>query len=656
MNAANRDQKIAGNQNNSSGGYKFGVYTNNKVEFEIRNSANTPSLNRDVAGGTVLNTGQWYYLAGMSSDILDSIKTFVNGISERPFKKTGILGIASNNLTIGKEPWLSTYYFSGSFDEIRISDKVRSDGWMRTEYNNQSSPSTFYALDVTGDVSNNIPSAGICSVPITLTFGYPSGGTYSGNPYISGNIFTPPSAGTYSITYTYNGPCGPVSVTRDFIITPVPPAPAASNKEYCTNQIAYLEASSGVNIRWYSGGTLVSTANPFSTGQTTAGTYNYTVTQTVNGCESAATAVSLTIYSGITVITQPQPASICAGDNTSFSVAASGLNLTYQWQENSGSGFAGIANGGIYSGATTPTLTLTNPGITKNGSSYRCVISSSCGTSPVNSSAALLTVTTQPVAAFSYTGTPYCQTAVNPMPTFSGGGVAGTFSSTAGLVFVSTATGQVNLAASTPGSYTVTNTISAAGGCGEATANSPIEIISTLNWTGAVNNDWNNADNWTCGVVPGALYSVQIPDIANEPLINSGVTAEIMNITIENGSSLTLASGTIMIYGSVTSNSGFDASDGTVEFVGPAAQSVGNNIFTGNTIKNLTVNNNAGVTLQGQLNVSGIVLVQNGNLVSDGNLTLVSDVTQTALIDGSGVGSVTGNVTMQRYLPDRFRV
>ena len=119
MDTRNRDQKIAGNQNDASGGYKFGIYSNNKVEFEIRNSANTPSLNRDVAGGTVLNTGQWYYLAGISSDVLDSIKTFVNGIPERPFKKTGILGTASDFLTIGKEPFLSDYYFDGSFDELQ---------------------------------------------------------------------------------------------------------------------------------------------------------------------------------------------------------------------------------------------------------------------------------------------------------------------------------------------------------------------------------------------------------------------------------------------------------------------------------------------------------------------------------------------------------
>ncbi len=81
-----------------------------------------------------------------------------------------------------------------------------------------------------------------------------------------------------------------------------------------------------------------------------------------------------------------------------------------------------------------------------------------------------------PVATFSYAGTPYCQNAANPSPTFSGGGVAGTFSSTAGLVFVSTATGQVDLSASTPGTYTVTNTIATSGGCAAVTATSSITI------------------------------------------------------------------------------------------------------------------------------------------------------------------------------------
>ena len=43
------DQKIAGNQDGTAGGYKLGVFTNNKVEFEVRSAANAAYLNRGVA-------------------------------------------------------------------------------------------------------------------------------------------------------------------------------------------------------------------------------------------------------------------------------------------------------------------------------------------------------------------------------------------------------------------------------------------------------------------------------------------------------------------------------------------------------------------------------------------------------------------------------
>ena len=649
MATGGRDQKIAGNQNNSSGGYKFGIYTNNKVEFEIRNSANTPSLNRDVAGGTVLNTGQWYYLAGMSSDVLDSIKTFVNGIPERPFKKTGTLGIASNDVTISKEPFAASFYFAGRFDELRISDRVRSDGWLRTEYNNQSSPSAFYSVGSAVSLTS-LPSASICDGPITLPDAYPAGGTYSGNSYITGNIFTPPSPGTYSIVYTYVGPCGPVSIAKEIIITPVPPAPVAPNQSYCTGQIANLTATSGENIQWYSGGLLVSTANPYSTGITTPGTYNYTVKQSVNGCESAPASVSLTISAGTTIVTQPQPVSICTTGSGSFTIVATGYNLNYQWQEAG----VNISNGGIYSGANTPTLTITNPGIAKNGLSYRCIITTTCGTSPVNSTGAVLTVTTAPVATFSYAGSPYCQTGTNPTPTFSGGGVAGTFSSTAGLVFVSTATGQVNLASSTPGTYTVTNSIAAAGGCGIITATSPITIIPDGVWTGVVNSDWNVAGNWSCLALPTVTSSVQIPNVVNKPTLGAGAVANVKDLTIDAGSSLTISGNTIKIAGAILNNGTFTVTSGTVELNGTLAQSVPANVFAANTVRNLIINNSAGVSLGGPLDVTGILTTTNGELATGGYLTLISDATGTALISGSGAGSVTGDVTMQRYLTSGY--
>jgi prepilin-type N-terminal cleavage/methylation domain-containing protein len=40
----------------------------------------------------------------------------------------------------------TTFHFAGSIDEVRVSKTVRSADWIATEYNNQSSPGTFYTV------------------------------------------------------------------------------------------------------------------------------------------------------------------------------------------------------------------------------------------------------------------------------------------------------------------------------------------------------------------------------------------------------------------------------------------------------------------------------------------------------------------------------
>ena len=117
---------------------------------------------------------------------------------------------------------------------------------------------------------------------------------------------------------------------------------------------------------------------------------------------------------------------------------------------------------------------------------------------------------------------------------------------------------------------------------------------------------------------------------------------------------MTVTGNTIRISGNVTNNGIFTATAGTIEYNGTTAQLIGNTVFAGDAIKDLIINNPAGVTLQGPLNVTGIVTTQNGIFSSGGNLTLVSTAAQSALIAGSGTGSVTGNVTMQRYLPSGY--
>ena len=88
--------------------------------------------------------------------------------------------------------------------------------------------------------------------------------------------------------------------------------------------------------------------------------------------------------SGVLITSQPQSTTVIEGLNTVLSVSASGSNLTYQWQENDGSGWATLI------GETRATLTIQNADSSKNGYKYRCIVSD--GTSSVTSDEAVLTV------------------------------------------------------------------------------------------------------------------------------------------------------------------------------------------------------------------------------------------------------------------------
>ncbi|WP_188771326.1 beta strand repeat-containing protein, partial [Emticicia aquatilis] len=94
-----------------------------------------------------------------------------------------------------------------------------------------------------------------------------------------------------------------------------------------------------------------------------------------------------------TVSTNPSNRTICNGNNTTFSVTASNATA-YQWQVDIGSGFTDISNTGVYSNATTSTLTITGATSAMNGYVYRCVVINGTSTCSTNSNTATLTVST----------------------------------------------------------------------------------------------------------------------------------------------------------------------------------------------------------------------------------------------------------------------
>jgi len=72
----------------------------------------------------------------------------------------------------------------------------------------------------------------------------------------------------------------------------------------------------------------------------------------------------------------PGAQNITEGQNAVFMVSDSGNPVPlYQWQEKSGSGWADIGDGGVYSGATDAALTLTSVPLSMDGYQYRCVAS-----------------------------------------------------------------------------------------------------------------------------------------------------------------------------------------------------------------------------------------------------------------------------------------
>ncbi len=280
--------------------------------------------------------------------------------------------------------------------------------------------------------------------------------------------------GTYTVTNTIaaSGGCGAVTATSSITITALPVATFSyTGTPYCQNAANPSPTFSGGGVA----GTFSSTAGlvfvSTATGQinlsaSTPGTYTVTNTIAASGGCGAVTATSSITITALPIATFSYAGTPYCSNAANPSPTFSGGGVAGTFSSTAGLVFVSTATGQINLSASTPgTYTVTN------------TIAASGGCAAVTATSSI-TITALPVATFSYTGTPYCQNAANPSPTFSGGGVAGTFSSTAGLVFVSTATGQINLSASTPGTYTVTNTIAAAGGCGAVTATSSITITT----------------------------------------------------------------------------------------------------------------------------------------------------------------------------------
>ena len=191
------------------------------------------------------------------------------------------------------------------------------------------------------------------------------------------------------------------------------------------------------------------------------------------------------------------------------------------------------------------------------------------------------------------------------------------------------------------------------GACSQSfSQNVILSVGSSYVWLG-VNTNWFDVLNW-CGGVPTITSDVLIPgSLANYPLLNSG-TGYAHNLTIQSGASVTVTGSTLTISGVITNSGTFDASNGAIEFNGTVPQTIAAGTFMNNKIKDLVISNSAGtgITLAGALDVYGSLTynVSNGKLNTGGFLTLKSTATETAWIGDMTNHTITGDVTVERYI------
>ena len=250
-------------------------------------------------------------------------------------------------------------------------------------------------------------------------------------------------------------------------------------------------------------------------------------------------------------VNDPASKTICAGTNTTFTVSTAQANPSYQWQINSGTGWSDLTNGGVYSGATTATLSISGATFAMNGFKYRAKITSGCSK---NGNFAILTVNPAPSTPVTTLTQPTCATATGTIAVTIQN-ASDTYSFDNGATFQAS-NSKSNIAT---GTYNVV--IKNATGCSSAATNCVIaQPTVTYNGTSwSPNAPTSNdkiifAGNYTSSSnIVGCSCQVQSGTV----VISSGTTLSLTNELVVSGGSLTFEdTASLVQQNSSTTNSG----------------------------------------------------------------------------------------------------
>ena len=308
---------------------------------------------------------------------------------------------------------------------------------------------------------SGLPGAGVSgrfAFRYFVTNGGPSGANsnYIG---IDDVVYTPVPAGPT---------CTGTPITATVTVTPIPSATISyAGSPYCSTALTAPVTQTGTAGGTYSaapaGLTINATTGTVTPNTSTAGTYTVTYTVAASGgCPVYTTTTSITITLAPNAIISYNGSPYCQNGGTATVTRTGSAGGTYS-----------AAPAGLTINAATGTVTLGSSTPGTYTVTYT-MLAAGCG---VTITTTTITVTATPAATISYAGSPYCSNAGTANVTRTGS-AGGTYSATPAGLTLNTTTGAVTLGSSTPGTYTVTYTIAAAGGCAQFTTTTTITITA----------------------------------------------------------------------------------------------------------------------------------------------------------------------------------
>lgn len=175
-------------------------------------------------------------------------------------------------------------------------------------------------------------------------------------------------------------------------------------------------------------------------------------------------------------------------------------------------------------------------------------------------------------------------------------------------------------------------------------------------WTGVSNNNWNNAQNWSCNIIPTNTCS----NPSDNAVIPTGatVTPEVLGVSgagdlfIYPGASIVIDS-SLELCGNIVHQGNNFTGSGKLVLMGSSTQTLsGNGTFT---LVELNNSNGATVEATASLGVDSGLVLTNGAFTNNGNFTLYSAIDGTAYLDDfTGNGIYIGDLTVQRFVNNGF--